>query len=157
MNTPARIDLIEFDERYAVATVKMWRDSKAQALGIEEQHSFANHVEFLTKSLINDNSIFLAVDDTDQVAGFIATDGEFVNQLYIHPDYQRQGIGSRLLALAKDRSSGKLSLYTFEINPGAQRFYEKHGFRIIGRGSDNEEQLPDILYRWTSSPDHSED
>ncbi|MGD7018473.1 GNAT family N-acetyltransferase, partial [Bacillus altitudinis] len=62
--------------------------------------------------------------------------------------YQGMGIGTALLSRAKEQSSGRLTLYTFEINKNAQRFYEKHGFNIIGRGYENEEYLPDILYEW---------
>ncbi len=39
-------------------------------------------------------------------------------------------------------------MYTFEVNKIAQGFYEKNGFKIIGRGYENEEKLPDIQYEW---------
>ena len=76
--------------------------------------------------------------------------GGMVNVGYVRSllDFQRQGIGSRLLALAKELSRGKLQLHTFEINLGARAFYEKHGFRVIGQGNDNEEGFPDLLYEW---------
>ena len=43
-----------------------------------------------------------------------------------------------------------LSLYTFQVNDGARRFYERHGFVVaaLGDGSDNEEGQPDIRYEW---------
>jgi GNAT superfamily N-acetyltransferase len=45
-----------------------------------------------------------------------------------------------------------LRLWTFESNLGAQRFYERHGFRPIERtAGDNEEGAPDILYIWDAS------
>ena len=45
-----------------------------------------------------------------------------------------------------------LRLWTFESNLGAQRFYERHGFRPIERtAGDNEEGAPDILYVWGAS------
>ncbi len=44
----------------------------------------------------------------------------------------------------------RLTLYTFEVNENAQRFYEKHGFKVIGKGHENEENLPDIQYEWIS-------
>lgn len=86
-----------------------------------------------------------------EVVGVIAyNDGE-ISQLYIHIEYQGMGIGRMLLDRAKVQSSGKLSLYTFEVNKNAQQFYEKHGFKIIGRGHENEENLPDIQYEWESN------
>ena len=141
--------LVEYAEKYAASTVTMWRTSKEIALGIKEIHSFDDHLYFLNEVLAKENTIYLAIqDDSDAVVGLMATNGAFLNQLYIHTGFQRRGIGSRLLDVAKKLSSGKLQLYTFEINLGAQAFYEKHGFKITGRGSDNEEQLPDIIYEW---------
>ena len=147
MNDSEAVRLVEWDARYAEASVAMWRASKARALGIEEAHSFDDHVYFLTEILALSDEIWLALAG-ERVVGLLATDGEFVNQLYIHVDYQRLGIGSRLLGLAKARSAGRLQLRSFEVNVVARRFYEAHGFEIVGCGDDNEEGLPDILYRW---------
>ena len=60
---------------------------------------------------------------------------------------RRCGSGGRA---RKRRSGGRLTLYAFEVNRNAQRFYEKHGFRETGRGHENEENLPDIRYEWTA-------
>ena len=146
---PEQVRLIEYEERYGPDTVRMWRDSKERALGVKESYSFAEHLEFLQEVLVRENSTFLAIPESgEEVLGFMATDGIFLNQLYIHVDFQYIGIGSRLLQLAKELSPGALKLYTFEINTGARAFYEKHGFKILARGCDNEEQLQDILYEW---------
>ncbi|MGG3280781.1 N-acetyltransferase family protein [Paenibacillus solani] len=55
----------------------------------------------------------------------------------VHPDYQRQGIGLRLMAAAKDtaRSKGilKLRLRVLSSNPGALSFYRYCGFTEEGR------------------------
>ena len=84
---PAGIRLIDYDEKYAEATVAMWRDSKQKALGIPETHTFADHVYFLNQILAPANRSYLAMTASDEVVGFMATDGVFLNQLYIHPGY----------------------------------------------------------------------
>jgi len=114
----------------------MWRTSKEIALGIKEIHPFDDHLYFLNEVLAKENTIYLAIQDgSDAVVGIMATNGEILNQLNIHTDFQRRGIGSRLLDLARNLSSGKLQLYTFEINLGAQAFYEKHGFKLRAAGA----------------------
>jgi GNAT superfamily N-acetyltransferase len=87
----------------------------------------------------------------DQVLGFLALDGDELDQLYLRPGHYRQGVGSRLLALAKRESPGRLRLYTFQRNTRARAFYEAHGFRIVelNGGSRNEEREPDVQYEWT--------
>ena len=127
----------------------MARKSKEQAIGQKEIHSFDDHVYFLNHILSEQYQIDLALMD-EKVVGMIAYNETEINQLYIHKDYQGNGIGQTLLEKAKAQSIGRLTLYTFEINEKAQAFYEKHGFEIIGRGHENEENLPDIQYEWVS-------
>ncbi len=145
-----KIRIIPYNSNYAEQTVKMWRDSKEQAIGQKEIHDFENHVYFLNNILPERFQIELALID-EEVVGMIAYNDREINQLYIHLKYQGFGIGRTLLDNAKAQSSGKLILYTFEVNEKAQRFYETNGFEIISRGHENEENLPDIQYEWISA------
>ena len=149
MSERPEIEIIDYDDKYARDAVKMWRDSKEKAIGQKDIHGFEEHLAFLRFVLVKENKVFLAIDkETGTVAGLMAVKGNELDQLYIHNDYQKKGIGSRLLNLAKEMSPGKLELFTFEINTNARAFYEKHGFKIIGRNFENEENLPDIKYEW---------
>jgi len=142
-----------YSPELAKQTVAMWRESKEQAIGQIEMHSFDNHVYFLNHLLPEQYQIDVAMID-ETVVGMMAYNDSEISQLYIHLNYQGLGIGQTLLDRAKAQSIGKLTLYTFEVNEKAQRFYEKHGFKVIGRGHENEENLPDILYEWKSNPAH---
>lgn len=137
----------KYDAKYAEQTVSMWRDSKEHAIGQKEVHTFLNHVYFLNHMLNERFTIDLVLIE-EKVVGMIAYNDNEINQLYIHRDYQGKGIGQKLLDIVKAHSSGRLTLYTFEVNETAQRFYEKHGFKIISRGHENEENLPHIQYEW---------
>jgi ribosomal protein S18 acetylase RimI-like enzyme len=144
-----KIIITQYNPKYAEETVKMWRDSKEKALGQKAIHSVEDHVYFLNHILPEQFQIELVLID-EKVVGMIAYNESEINQLYIHIDYQGIGIGQTLINKVKDKSSGKLTLYTFEVNEIAQRFYEKHGFKVIGRGHENEENLSDIQYEWIS-------
>lgn len=144
------IKVIEYNPVYAEDTVLMWRQSKARAIGQKEIHSFDDHVFFLNNILNRDNEIYIAIDK-NKVVGIIAFNENEINQLYIHNDYQGKGLGKRLLELARANSKGRLTLFTFEVNNKAQRFYENNGFKVIGRGYENEEKLDDIKYEWVDS------
>jgi len=73
---------------------------------------------------------------------------DWLDQLYVDPARTGQGIGTRLLEIARRERPVGLRLWTFQSNEGAQRFYERHGFTEVLRtdGSENEERSPDILY-----------
>ncbi|WP_337101151.1 GNAT family N-acetyltransferase [Paenibacillus sp. YIM B09110] len=144
----------QYEHKYAEQTVKMWRDSKERALGQKAIRSMEEHIYFLNHILPVRFQIEVVIID-EQVVGIIAYNESEINQLYIHIDYQGIGIGQTLLNRVKDKSSGKLTLYTFEVNKIAQRFYEKHGFKVIARGHENEESLSDIQYEWQTAPTDS--
>jgi len=81
--------------------------------------------------------------------GVIAFREDWIDQLYILPEAQAQGIGSALLDIARTAYS-RLFLWTFQRNIAARRFYERHGFMAVAQtdGAANEEKEPDVLYRW---------
>ena len=70
-----------------------------------------------------------------------------VEHLYVQPDFQRAGIGSALLEVAKSRRPGGLRLWVFQRNHGARAVYARHGFTEVRftDGPDNEEQEPDVF------------
>jgi len=59
-------------------------------------------------------------------------------------------VSARTSHVAKRERPDGLRLWTFASNTGAQRFYERHGLRLVEEtdGSRNEERTPDALYEW---------
>lgn len=92
---------------------------------------------------------WVAVDD-GEVVGLLSIGPGDLDQLYVAPDRLGAGIGRRLVDLAKGRSPAGLSLWTFQVNDRARRFYERNGFTAVelGDGSTNEEGQPDVRYEW---------
>ncbi|MFF7646598.1 GNAT family N-acetyltransferase [Streptomyces canus] len=86
----------------------------------------------------------------EQVVGLMVLAGDVLSQLYLDPDWRGRGIGDRFVALAKERTPQGLSLWTFQVNKPAHRFYARHGFVEAERtdGSGNEEREPDVRYVW---------
>lgn len=57
----------------------------------------------------------------------ILSDGYYfgtITELLVLPEYQKQGVGSRLLQLAKDNTP---TMLYFGSQPGVEGFYEKNG------------------------------
>lgn len=89
--------------------------------------------------------------DANSFAGFIAVQEPWVNHLYVLPQPQGIGIGTRLLRIAKEISPDYLQLWTFQANLPARAFYRKHGFVEVEltEGEGNEERTPDVRLIWT--------
>ncbi len=93
-------------------------------------------------------------DDQDLV-GIIAFREGWIDQLYVLPSSQGRGIGTALLEIAKKSARSRIpsfSLWTFQRNTNARRFYERQGFTLVREtdGSANAEKEPDVLYVWSS-------
>jgi GNAT superfamily N-acetyltransferase len=91
-------------------------------------------------------------EEAGDVVGFLSLHGSTVEQLYVEPGRQNQGVGIALLDQAKALSPERLELWVFQANEGARRFYERHGFRLVELtdGLGNMEKEPDARYEWTS-------
>jgi len=84
------------------------------------------------------------------MTGIIAFRKDWIDQLYVLPDAQGQGVGTALLQVAQG-AFDRLQLWTFQRNISARRFYEARGFVLVREtdGARNEEREPDALYLWT--------
>lgn len=62
-----------------------------------------------------------------------------LRRLYVDSAFQNQGTGTALIKAALDhphlRGADTITLDVWEHNPGAQRFYQRHGFEIVGTRS----------------------
>lgn len=147
--TTQRFEVTTFKPGHTHDVVSLWRDSMQEAIGIPPVHTFESQAFFLNHILPETHKIYVALsNETRLPVAFVAINDSEINQLYVHRKFQSMGIGSQLLAMAKQQSSGRLSLRTFENNIRAQQFYERHGFVAIGGDAENEEGLSDILYEW---------
>ncbi len=95
-------------------------------------------------------SIWIA-ERASLVAGFLVlreTD-EYLDQIFVAPALQYQGVGTLLLNKAKALSPTGLFLDTLQSNTKAGRFYEKHGFHPGRVGMNLNSGQPNIKYRWS--------
>lgn len=93
------------------------------------------------------------IADVDgKVCAFMALSNDaYVTALYVGSRHRRDRLGKSLLDHAKTLYPEQLNLWTFDENKDAQRFYHRENFVEVRRtGGDNEENLPDILFRWDS-------
>lgn len=106
----------------------------------EDRDFFRNH-------LFNDCEVWGAFDE--RLVGLIAFTNDWIEQLYVLPNWQGQGIGKALLGIAKSKCP-ELRLWTFQQNKLARQFYKRNGFVPIDEtdGLGNEAKAPDILYAW---------
>jgi ribosomal protein S18 acetylase RimI-like enzyme len=102
------------------------------------------------QSAMNGDTILIAVTD-DRLAGYIqlsdvkvdvqgvkpGPNDQAVNAVYIHSDYQGQGIGRALMDAAFDHprfaKAENIFIDVWDENKRAVDFYLKYGFEIVGK------------------------
>ncbi|MFN8423734.1 MAG: GNAT family N-acetyltransferase [Anaerolineae bacterium] len=76
-----------------------------------------------------------------------------LRRLYVHPDFQRRGIGTALMKAALSHpilaTARLIALDVWVQNEGAQRFYRRHAFEPVGTRTftvaSGAETTPDII------------
>jgi GNAT superfamily N-acetyltransferase len=112
-------------------------------------HTIEEYRWFISNVILKECEVTVAEDETGIVA-FLARRGEEIRLVYTRPDRIGMGAGTQLIDAAKASGVGALELWCFQANQRARRFYEARGFHAIRftDGADNEEQMPDIRFRW---------
>lgn len=106
-------------------------------------------VEQITEELADERNVFLIAEIDGKAAGYAkliigsiepgitATKPVELSRLYSHQEYLGQGVGQNLMDACFKRAANHdhdvMWLGVWEYNPRAQRFYEKNGFRIVGK------------------------
>lgn len=119
-------------------------------------------LEQIASELSDNRSVFLIAEFEGEAAGYAKIILDSIepgitaerpielNRLYSHQKYLGQGVGQELMdacfARAMDEKCDAMWLGVWEFNPRAQRFYEKNGFRVVGKhtfvlGSDPQTDL----------------
>ncbi|MEU0298562.1 GNAT family N-acetyltransferase [Streptomyces sp. NPDC006175] len=135
----------------AEAITRVFLASRAAALPyLPRVHSDEDTLAWITRGVLPGSRVWVAEGESGELLGFASLDGDELDQLHLRPDTLRKGVGTLLLEQVKKASRGELSLYTFQRNSAARAFYERHGFvaEAYDDGARNEENEPDVLYRW---------
>jgi ribosomal protein S18 acetylase RimI-like enzyme len=136
------------DDAEAIADVHL--NSRREAMPwLPVLHSREEAIAYFAGHVLVHEEVLVA-EVNELVVGFMALEGDHVDHLYIAPSFQSRGIGHKLLAMAMKLRPGGLTLWTFQRNTRARRFYEARGFVAseFNDGSRNEEREPDVRYAW---------
>lgn len=93
-------------------------------------------------------------ENKNQIVGFCVRnngDDNNIGALYVVPEARNCGIGKRLLDLAK-ANCGHITVWAYEANEQARRFYGREGLIEVSREFDDELNLMDVEHRWKLPP-----
>ena len=101
---------------------------------------------------IRDGVEFWGFAENGDLSGVMGTqpvkDVTLIRHAYVRTERQRAGIGARLLAHLRSLSTRPVLIGTWADASWAVRFYEKHGFRLVGPVEKNR-----LLRKYWTVPD----
>ncbi len=122
------------DAAYAQRMIDEWWTPEVFATSMQRNQHVVAEVDGEVVALANLGRLAQSYRAFPHVSG----DREVMWKLYVHPDHQGRGIGSRLLAEIESRVEGdELWLEVVDGNEQAFGFYGAHGFEVIERTPDD--------------------
>ena len=110
-----------------------WKESHRSFCTAEfvEQHSPDAQTEYLRREMAAGKRLWMLMDESP--VGLVSVQGSLIENLYILPEQQGKGFGTKLLHFAMEQCEGTPTLWILNNNEGARRLYERNGFHLSGR------------------------
>jgi len=109
-------------------------------------HTPERQTQYLREKLAKGSRIFLLL--ADRPLAVVSVTGSLIEDLYVLPECQNLGFGTKLLRYALSQCDGAPTLWILESNTGAARLYKRMGFAPTGRRNESY-VLAEIEYRLT--------
>jgi GNAT superfamily N-acetyltransferase len=91
-------------------------------------------------SKLKEQHAYVAVLD-GQIVGTARLNGHTISSVFVHPDYQERGIGTKLMDVIESVADVRPgSVLTLQSSITAQAFYANRGYKIVRESSYGEER-----------------
>jgi GNAT superfamily N-acetyltransferase len=101
---------------------------------------------------IEEGVVFWGYEDAGMLVGVMGIqplrDVTLIRHAYVRTNSQKRGIGAQLLAHLREMANGPVLIGTWADAGWAIRFYERHGFQIVGSEEKNQ-----LLKKYWSIPE----
>lgn len=94
-------------------------------------HTPERQREYIQSKMDNGSKFYMLVEE--KPVGIVSVKENLIEDLYVLPDEQNRGYGTRLLVFAVGQCTGRSALWILENNINAKRLYMRMGFRETGR------------------------
>ena len=120
-----------------------WQESHRSFCSEEfvAQHTPERQEKYLRGEMAAGKRIWV-LEVNGESAGLVSVLGSLIENLYVAPEKQNQGYGTKLLRFAIAQCEGVPTLWILDNNDGARRLYERNGFALTGESK----RLTDTLF-----------
>ena len=103
---------------YNAQQIKVWTES------VENEQRWLN---ILTRQYV------IVALRKNRIAGFCSLDnGDYIDLLYVHKDYQRQGIATKLYSFIENEARvNNTTIIDADVSKTAKSFFEQKGYKVV--------------------------
>ncbi len=151
--TSSPFRLRRYTQADEAAAIELWRRTWQLAY---PKLDFAARVDWWRERWRNElvaSTIVTVAERDGAVLGFVTVDPQsgYLDQIVVAPETWGSPLAGALLDEAKRIAPGKLELLVNQDNARAIRFYEKHGFLIVGADVNPRSGAPLHRMRWKAA------
>lgn len=110
-----------------------WQDSHRSFCSPDfiELHTPEHQQQYIKRKMDSGSKFYMLVEN--QSIGIVSITGNLIEDLYILPDMQNKGYGTKLLQFTIQKCTDIPTLWILENNVNAKRLYHRMGFQETGR------------------------
>ena len=125
-----------------------WKESHKSFCSIDfiGQHTVERQEEYLRCEIKAGKKVYMLVENSP--VGIVSVHESLIENLYILPDEQHNGYGTKLLLLAMQQCSEVPTLWILKNSQKAYSLYFKYGFRKTGRQNKLSKNLSEIEIKY---------
>lgn len=140
-----RVDSTTIDDAAMVHSIT-WQESHRAFCSPEfiAEHTPEHQRNYLLEKMNGGSAVWLLAEP-DPV-GIVSVTANLIEDLYVLPDRQNMGYGTRLLRFALEKCTGRPTLWILENNTGAERLYRRLGFQPTGKRNRIAKKLDEIEF-----------
>ena len=109
-----------------------------------ELHTLDRQREYLSSKMRNGTKVYMLVDE--KPVGIVSVTDSMIEDLYVLPDMQSMGYGTKLLQYALSQCTDIPTLWILENNKNAEELYRRIGFKETGRRNSVTDGLDEIEF-----------
>jgi len=144
-------EIVDLDDVHLPAIADLWVASWARTLpSIDFEARRGWLLDHLDAARAKGAVVRVAIAGGGEPGGFVLIDpaSGYLDQIAVHPELWGKGVAEALIAEARRISPEKIVLDVNADNPRAVAFYQRQGFREIGRGVNPRSGLATLKLEW---------
>lgn len=131
----------------------IWQRSVGATHGFVSDADLAAIAVVVREQYLPSAAFTLACNDDGRILAFMGMSGSEIDSLFVDADVRGRGVGRALIEEARGLSPSGLTVEVNEQNLQAAKFYDRMGFRVIGRTPLDHQGRPYPLLQLKWTPD----